>query len=161
MPSKQVPNANQVFGQVPGATTPFGTGSEQVLLEVVNNSGGTLKQGDVVIWAAADVVGNKVTTTVTANDPRVAGVISRTGDSSVDGVTIPAGGTCWLCTGGVARVNIGAQAVAALGILGSFTTAKQADDTAAAVVGAVIGVALEAQTAVDVNGCIRAKITIS
>lgn len=160
MPSKQIANAAQVFGQAPAAGAPYGTGSEQVLVEVVNNSAGTLKQGDVVVWAAADVVGNKVTTTTSANDARVAGVISRTGDTSTDGVTIPVGGTCFLCVGGVARVQIGAQAVAALGILGTFTTAKQADDTATAV-GTILGVALEAQTAIDAQGCIRAKITLS
>jgi hypothetical protein len=160
MPAKQIANPNQVFGQVDGTGLPYGEGNEQVLIEVVNNSGGALQQGDVVIWAAAANEGRRVTTTTTANDARVAGVISRTGDSSIDGVSIPAGATCFLCVGGVARVNIGGQTVAALGILGTFTDAGEADDTAT-LNGTVLGVALEASTAVDVNGCILAKITLS
>ena len=149
MPIAQIPNANQAFGR-----TDAGSLGNQVLLEVVNNAATTLTHGDVVV---VDVTGRLVTTTTTANDPTVLGVISTTGDTTTDAVAIPIGAPCWVCTGGVARVQIGTQTVAALGVMGSFTTAKQADDTAT-VIGTGFGIALEASAAKDVNNTIRCII---
>lgn len=150
MPQRQIGNVGQAFGG------PIPSLSSQVLIEVVNNSGGTLKQGDVVI---IDATGRLATTTATINDPVVFGVISNTGDARTDGELIAVAGLTWVCVGGVARVNVGANTVAAKGILGSTTVAKVADDTVVlSVAGTAFGVALEANTATDANSTIRAII---
>lgn len=163
MPTRQINVANTVWGQ----PLVGGGSNEQILVEVVNNSGGTLQHGDVVVWdtttaglptAPADG-GKLVTTSTTANDPQVAGVISATGDASTNAQTIAAGGSCWVCIGGVARVNIGAGTVAKGGLLSTTTNAKQAA-TATTALGNLLGVAMEAQTAKDANNTIRAIIKL-
>lgn len=163
MPTRQINVPNTVWGQ------PLlgGGANEQILVEVVNNSGGTLQHGDVVVWdttaaglptAPADG-GKLVTTSTTANDPQVAGVVSTDGTASTNSLTVPAGGNCLICIGGVARVNIGAGTVAKGGLLSTTTTAKQAA-TATTALGNLLGVATEAQTAKDANNTIRAIIKL-
>jgi hypothetical protein len=147
MPSRQISNAAGVWGSTAQA--------EQVTLEVVNNSAGTLTQGDVVI---VDATGTLITTTTTANNKLVIGVVTTTKDASVDATPIAVGAPCQVVVGGVARVQIGAATVAAGDILCSTTTAKAAVTNNAATVGQAFAIALEAQTAKDANNCIRAII---
>lgn len=133
----------------------------------LNNSGGTLHAGDLVV-VAADTTGTKATTTTTASDVTVLGVVAPADPSSldVDATAYASGATMPVIVKGPARIQIGANTVAAGGQLASTTTAKQAGTPgAAATVGALqallgsfIGVALEAQTAKDANNCIRAYI---
>jgi hypothetical protein len=147
MPIRQISNPGGVWGATAQA--------EQVTLEVINNAATTLTQGDVVI---IDATGTLVTTTTTANDKRVLGVVTTTKDASVDATPIAIGAPCQVVVSGVARIQIGAGTVAISDILGSTTTAKTAVTNNAATVGQAIAIALEAQTAKDVNNCIRAII---
>ncbi len=84
------------------------------LYGILNNSGGELKTGDVVIWDTSE---NKaVTTTTVANDPRAAGVWV--------GVT-PAGGYGRVQTDGVGLVRV-TGALARGTVLTTSTSAKAA-----------------------------------
>lgn len=84
------------------------------LYGILNNSGGELRTGDVVVWDMA--VDKAVTTTTTANAPTVAGVWV--------GVT-PNGGYGRVMVDGVGLVRVNA-AVARGTVLATSTTAKQA-----------------------------------
>jgi hypothetical protein len=149
----------------------------QIIIEVVNNSGGTLVEGDVVV--CVDVNGVLVTTTTSGNDTSVVGVVgagaqtapalgAAGGPGAIGSSLAAASNTGTYAIGanmpvvveGPARVNIGANTVAAKAVLTSFTSAKQAQTVAAAVgqIGAVIGMALESQAAKDANNTIRAWI---
>jgi hypothetical protein len=109
--------------------------------------------------APAGVTG-AVTTSTTAADVKLVGVISLDGTPNTNGDTILPGDTCFVCTCGVARVNIGANAVAVGAALSTTTTAKQAGSVTAAI-NSNLGVALEAQTAKDVLNTIRCLIKVS
>lgn len=165
MPTKQIVPPISVWGG-------FSTGSaEQVLLECFNNSGGTLAHGDVVVVdnsagqmpTAPGSITGAVTTTTTASDPKVLGVVSIDGTANTNAATVAAGATCFVAIAGCARVQIGANTVAAGGNLSTTTTVKQAGTAAAAasvgalqaLVGTFFAVALEAQTAKDANNTIR------
>lgn len=89
-------------------------GGNLYLWDVLNNSGGALVEGDVVIWdTTAD---RAVTTSTTQGDPKVAGVwLSRT----------PASGYGRLLVRGVGRVNANAAVTRGSALVQS-TTAKQA-----------------------------------
>jgi len=138
-----------------------------VVAEVVNNSGGTLLPGDVVVMT--DVNGLLVTTTTTAVDMQVKGVVLPV-DRSLRVVgaaeTYAAGAVMPVCIFGNARINIGANTVAAGGNLATATVAKTAATPAAAgsvgalqlTIGGFIAVAQESQAAKDANNCIRAHI---
>lgn len=168
MPTRQINAPNTIWGQPLSG----GGSNEQILLEVVNNSGGTLAHGDVVVWdttaaglptAPADG-GKLITTTTTANDQTVAGVVSVTGDASTNALTVASGANCLICVSGVARVQIGANTVTkGTHILQTFTSAKQATGiaNASALAGAVLGVPLESNAAKDANNTIRAKIDLA
>jgi hypothetical protein len=153
--------------------------SGQIVIEMINNSGGTLVEGDVVI--CTDVNGLNATTTTSANDTAVIGVVgpgaqsapalgSAGGPGAIGSAlaaasntnTYAAGANMPVVTAGPARVNIGANTVAAKGVLTTFTSAKQAQVVAAAVaqIGAVIGDALESQAAKDANNTIRCWIKL-
>ncbi len=172
-----------------GWTTPVPPLNDQQVMEVVNTSAVALAHGDLVIvdtsaaanattgWIPFPAVaappispqaaGVAVTTSTTANDKRVLGPISQTGDAaSFSGATIPVGGNGWVVVSGIARVQIGAQVVVANDCLFQSGTSRQAiSQTAATVtaaagtyVGAGIGVALEATAAKDAQNTVRAII---
>jgi|SRR5215471_2806326 len=167
---KQISNPGGAYGLT---ADPAG----QVVVDCVNGSGGTLVEGDVVV--CTDVNGVSVTTTTSANDTSVVGVVGSgaqtapalgvTGGAGAIGsflaaasntATFASGATMPVVVAGPARVNIGANTVAAKAVLTTFTSAKQAQTVAAAVgqIGAVIGQALESQAAKDANNTIRCWI---
>lgn len=162
MVSKVITNPGGLYGQTADA------GTEQEYVTVVNNSGGTLLPGDVVCFTT-DTGGVNVTTTTTASDPTVLGVVApndlglRTVGSAE---TIASGAVMKVITKGPARVNIAANTVAAGAVVATSTAAKVAavPGTAASVaalqalVGSFIAVALEAQTAKDANSTIRCYV---
>ena len=159
MADKQIQADSPVWG--------YAGNAEQKLMEAYNNSGANLFPGDVVIVdvnslnaAPATGASGAVKTTTTASDTLVAGVVSPTGDAQTNGQAIPPGGSTYVCYQGIARVNIGAGTVAVGGALSASATARQAA-VATAAIGAQLGVALEAQTAKDVNNTIRAFIKLT
>lgn len=189
MPTRLISNVDAPgFGPLPqtGWTVPVPPLNEQVLLECVNTSAGTVTHGDVMVvdtsasansttgWIPFPAVaappispqagGVAVTTTTSANDKNVLGPISITGDASSLGTgapTIAIGQACWVVIGGVARVQIGGQTVVAKDSLFTFTNAKQANAVTLPVianVGSYFGVALEANAAKDAASTIRAII---
>lgn len=143
-------------GGVWGATADTDT---QLIAECVNNSGGTLLPGDLVIMV--DTAGVLVTTTTTDDDRAVFGVVVPTerGTRTVASTeTYASGAVMPVCYGGVARINIAAGTVAVRDILTSSTTAKVAVVDNTATVGEAIGIALEADSAKDANNTVRAQI---
>lgn len=162
MVSKAISNPAGVWGMTADA------GTEQEYVEVVNNSGATLLPGDVVCFTT-DTTGVLITTTTTASDPTVIGVVapSDMGLRTVASTeTIAAGAVCRVITKGPARINIAANTVAAGANLSTSTAAKVAAKAAdagsvgalQALVGSFIGIALESQAAKDANNTIRAYI---
>lgn len=163
MPTKQIVPPVTIWGG-------FSTGNgEQILTECFNNSGGTLAHGDVVVIdnsagqmpavappAPAGASG-AITTSTTALDPKVWGVVSIDGTANTNGAIINPGAVCFVCVAGIARVQIGANVVALAAALGTTTTAKQAGSITATI-GATLGFALEANTAKDANNTIRALV---
>lgn len=149
---------------------PYTGQSEQKLIEAINNSLApvTLTHGDVVILdvALGGLVGAGgwgllVGSSASAKSPYVIGVISVTGDATTSAAQIPAGGICQVVIGGVARVNIGAQACAAGNAMQNSAIRGQALGNAALVAadsGTIFGIALEAAAAKDVNNTIRCLI---
>lgn len=188
MPTKQITNPVATgYGPLAqtGWTTPVPPLNDQILLECVNTSAGTLNHGDLVVvdrtttansttgWIPQPAVaappispqaaGVAVTTTTSASDVNVIGPVSMTGDASTFSGSIAIGAPLWVCVGGVARVQIGTNVAAVGTALGSFTTAKQAQAVAlaAAQMGSFFGINIDtatAQTAKDANGTIRALI---
>lgn len=131
---------------------------------MTNNSGGTLRTGDVVVSAAAGVL---ATSTTTASDTTVVGVVGPTSDATDASDTYASGATNMpVIIYGFARVNIAANTVAAGANLASSTAAKVAAKAAdaanvgalQALVGSFLGVALESQAAKDSNNTIRCFI---
>lgn len=159
MTTKTIGNPGGLYGLTADTQT-------QELVEVVNNSGGTLLPGDLIV---IDVTGVLATTTTTASDTTVLGVVVPTegGTRTVASTeTVASGAVMRVCIGGVARINIAANTVAAGAALASSTAAKVAavPGTAAtvaalqALIGSFIAVALESQAAKDANNTIRAII---
>lgn len=159
MPDIQIPNPAGSLGSFAA------TSGSQLVQDVVNNSGATRTYGDVVV---IDANGVNATTTTTANDKTVIGVVGQTGQGTVgattgDGSTYIAGRVMPVITRGIARINIGANTVASGDVLTTTTTAGQAGTNAGApaanaVVGSLIAIALEASGAKDANNTIRAWI---
>lgn len=159
MADKQIQSDSPVWG--------YAGNAEQKIIETYNNSGITLFTGDVVIIdlttlnaAPATGASGGMKTTTVASDPLTAGVVSLTGDATTNGQGIPPGGSMYVCYFGVARVNIGANTVAASAAISSSATARVAAAVAAAV-GGSLGVALEANTAKDANNTIRCFIKLA
>lgn len=155
---KTIANEGGAFG-LNGSGTTF-PGNDQVLIEVVNGAAVALQHGDVVVWKTP-FDGTTVTTTTTANDRNLAGVVSATGDSSTDATTYAVGAQLRICVVGVARVNVGATTPAALDCLTTHTVAKNGTTNAVApvannVLGSFIGNCLAA--AKDANNCLLAKV---
>lgn len=142
--------------------------SEQKLIEcVVSGLGATLFHGDIVIYEqatgllAAGGAQLNVVNTATPKSPLVVGVISITGDPTTSSASVAPGGLVQVCIGGVARMNIGAQACAAGSLMQTSAVTRQALGNAApaaADIGTIIGVALEAAAAKDANNTIRCFI---
>lgn len=145
----------------------------QVIAEYINNSGGALKAGDVVV---GDAAGINASTTTTANDPLVVGVVlpSEGGMRTVGSTeTYAAGALMPVCIGGMARVNIAANTVTAgtggAGGLAASGVAKVAAQPAAAasvaalqtLLEAVFAIPFEASAAKDANNTIRCLIVRS
>lgn len=160
MPQKTIANPAGVWGMT--------ADPEPVTVEMVNNSGGTLIAGDVVITGVNGVL---ATTTTTASDKHVCGVVGEHGGgpvgAAVDPTTYAAGAPMPVIVLGPARINIGAQTVADGDNLATTTTAKVAGKAAdaanvgalQALVGSFIAVAMEASTAKDASNTIRAWIS--
>lgn len=140
----------------------------QLIAMYVNNSGGTLTVGDVVI--ATDVAGILATTTTTASSPHVVGVVSEPYGGALgaaaSGFTYASGANVPVVVKGPARINIGGNTVAAGGNLATSTVAKVAATPGAAasvaalqaLVGTFIAIAREADGAKDAGNTIRAYI---
>jgi hypothetical protein len=80
---------------------------------VTNNSGGTLEDGDIVVWDSS--LANAVKTTTVLNDPNIAGVWMGRTDN---------GGTGRVVTGGLYIINMTGVSVAIGNQIGSSGTAK-------------------------------------
>jgi hypothetical protein len=88
----------------------------------------------------------------------------QVGATAGDGSTYVAGAVMPVVLRGIARINIGTTTVAASDLLTTAGTAGVAatnagDPTANAVLGSIIGVALEANSTTDSNSTIRAYIS--
>jgi hypothetical protein len=94
-------------------------------MEVINSSGATLVRGDVVVWDRTNsaVDGIRVTTTTTANDPDVIGMVWSQ--------TVAIGASCYIQYWGPTRdLKVdGTTDIAKGDLLGTFTTAKIAAKT--------------------------------
>jgi hypothetical protein len=158
-----------------GAYNQNGIGLGPDIVEAVNNTTSTMKVGDVVviqggITSTTAVYTPNVTTSTTANDTLVIGVVAEKYGSSPDligtlgssGNTYPAGGIVPVVIDGVARVRIGGNTVTAGAPLVQSGTASIAQantlTTASTLAGSIIGFALEANTNSDSNSTIRAYI---
>jgi len=162
MPDRQIANPANAFG-LPNTDAP----AVQVVAEVVNNSGGTLLPGDVVVMS--DVNGLLATTSTSVSDMNVKGVVLpvdrglRTVGSTE---TYAAGAVMPVCVLGNARVNIAANTVAAGGNIATSAAAKVGAVPAAAgsvgalqnLIGSFIAVAQESQAAKDANNTIRCHV---
>ncbi len=93
-------------------------------------------------------------------DPLVAGVCSPTGDAGTNGQIIYPGQPFLLCVGGVARVNVAGNSVAALANLCTAATGVGSADDLTPTIGNLLGISLESQAAKDVNNTIRAIIRL-
>ena len=162
MPDPQIPNPAGLYG-LSGVTAP-------IFREMVNNSGGTVLPGDVVVFAT-DTTGVLVTTTTTVNDKTVLGVVAaRVPSDSINtqpatgpGLPYAAGAVVPVIVNGPARINIAANTVAAGDILTTSAVAKVAATNAGApaanaVTQSLIAIALEAQGAKNANNTIRCYI---
>lgn len=165
MPTSQINNPGGVWGLTPNPMS-----AEYV--DALNNSGGTLLPGDVVVFST-DTTGSKITTTTTASDPTVLGVVgarvpsdslsTQTTDTYAAGAVVP------VIIRGPARINIAANTVTAGAALATSTAAKvaavpgTAGSVAAlqALAGSFIATAYESQAAKDANNTIRAYISKS
>jgi hypothetical protein len=129
----------------------------------VNNSGGNLAPGDVVVFAT-NVTGTLVTTTTTVNDKTVLGVVGGKTDTLstyAAGTAYAAGASLPVVVRGPARVNVGAGAPAAGDLLTTAAVAKTAATNAGtpaanAVTGSIIGIVRAATK--DANNTVVAEI---
>lgn len=150
----QLENPSGAYGQTARQAT-------NIVMYVTNNSGGTLRTGDVVVLAAGGLL---ATTTTTASDTTVCGVVGPSSGNTDSSDTYAAGATNMpVVIYGFARVNIAANTVAAGAAVASSTAAKVAAVPATAgsvgalqaLVGSFIGIPLESQAAKDSNNTIR------
>lgn len=152
MPDLQIYNPGGAFGL---------TGTPPVtFVQMVNGSSGTLLPGDVVVFNA-DTSGVIASTTTTAADVTVLGVVgARIPTDSLNTQSTsnpyPTGAVMPVIVQGPARINVGANTVAAGAVLGTAAVAKTAITEATPAVATAIAVALEA--AKDANNTVRAYI---
>lgn len=141
------------------------TPTSNVEFAVFLNAGATaIKPGDVVwIGSGANADGVRVLTGTTAGSPLAIGVAANpvptdSVNTYPSGTSYAAGKTVPVILRGVARVNIGAGTVALADALGQGATAGVAATQATPTAGAVIAIALQANTAADANGTILAYV---
>lgn len=117
-----------------------------------------MTEGDVVILDVTDPTGNSVIKTTTPTSLLVVGVVGPQAQGAlgaVSGATAYAAGVVVpVIVYGPARVNVGANAVAAGAIVQTSATSGAVDDAAAAI-GTGVAVTLETQAAKDANNTIR------
>lgn len=164
MPGVTIANPGAQFGQK-------GSTSSKIVEYYINGSAVTLTTGDVVIFdttsLSSTIVGQAglgVTTTTTASDRLVAGVVDGDEQNSIVANTYAVGTMVPVVVKGVARINIAGNTVATTDVLATSTAAKVATAPTAATattngsIGMYIGVPLQANTAKDTNNCILAYI---
>lgn len=165
MPTQQITNPQNAWQA--GATWQDYQAVQQEVVEMVNTSGAARTAGDVVTLDLTTIAdyGQQATSTTTVNDKQVVGVVAPKTQGSLQsqGDTYAAGAVMPVIVKGPARINIGANAVAAGDVLTTSGTAGQAVTNAGApaanaVVGSLIAIAAEASTAKDANNTIRAYI---
>lgn len=148
------------LGNPAGTSGGTAVSDDYVVAHYVNASGASLAVGDVVI--ASGTAGTDCTTTTTAKNKKVLGVVAEPSGgppgSATSGQTYAASAVVPVLVKGTGRINIGANTIADAAILGTSTTAKVADTAGTPLPGDVIAVALETQAAKDANNTIRAII---
>lgn len=157
MPEAQIQNPAGVYGNT---ASPGGAD----VVDFISAAAAARVTGDVLVLSGVN--GVAVATTTTANSFLVVGVVGPAGVGALgaasDGTSYPVGAIIPVITRGPARINIGANTVAAGDILTTSTTAGVAATNAATTVltavGTLIAVALEASAAKDANNTIRAWI---
>lgn len=166
--SPQLSNPLGAYGYTPT------TGDSQGIVRARNAHTSTLEVGDTVSLittnTAAGVYVPNVSTSATANDQLIYGVIGEATGGSPDnpglvgstGSTFATLAEVPVVVEGVARICIGGNTVGVGAPLVQSATAKVAQantlTTASTLVGSVIGYALEANTQTDANSTIRAYI---
>lgn len=155
MPQHSIDNPAGAFGQT-------ATALGQIVYWAVNNSGGTLTTGDVVVSLPS---ASLVTTTTTASDQLVCGVVGWKQYSNLSqGLeTFAAGAIVPVVVYGPARIQIAANTVPARAVLSTSAVAKVAAVAAnaasvaalQALVGSFVATALEAEAAKDASSTIR------
>jgi hypothetical protein len=167
MADQVISNPNNAFGQ----PTPQiqGANAMQASIQVIELANAvptsTSLQATYGAVMVVDVTGEICNTTTTANDVTVIGVVNQTPATAYNVNTSGLGqNVIPVVVGGVARIQISSNTVPAGALLVSSTTAgvAQANTIASAaastLIGTVIGVALEAQSAKDSASTIRAII---
>jgi hypothetical protein len=162
MPLQQaISNPGGAFGLPLSGTNLAGSAvmsNDVVAIEMLNNTTTNRTYGDVVV---TDVTGLLATTTTSAGDVTVAGVVGQygVGNPGSTGATFATLTPMPVVIKGVARVNIGAGTVATGALLVASATAGVATVSATPATGSTIGVALESSTVKDTNNTIRVKLT--
>jgi len=136
---------NNVFNNN-GATGGDSVAKEQYIVRGFNNSGGALALGDVVVYDA-NANGNYFTTTTTAADPKIFGMVTETINNGAEGFVLTKGSTIHLKVNGTTAIAVGDL----------LTTYTDAGIAAKAGTGDVaFARALEAYATADSNGVIDA-----
>ena len=163
MPNPQILNPTGAFGLPLSGFNIQGSAimtADVVALEMQNNTTTDRTYGDVVV---TDATGTLATTTTTAGDVNVAGVVAQA-ESAVSGGVVGKFATLTampVVIKGVARVNIGAGTVAVGAVLVASATAGQATTSATPAAGSVIGIAIDSSTSKDSANTIRCKIVMA
>jgi parallel beta-helix repeat protein len=126
----------------------IGIKEEKSFLRMQNTSGGALAAGDVVVFKSV-AAGDQITTTTTAGDNKVFGMVADTINSTAYGYIQVLGKTVVLKVDGTTDIAIGDY-------LSCFTTAKIAQKASAGHM--AFAIALEAYTADNSNGVIDALL---
>lgn len=128
---------------------------ERRIVRVKNTSGGTLGAGSVVVYKSV-AAGNEITSTTTAGDKKVFGVLEESINDGSFGFMLMQGKTTLLKADGTTDIAVG-------DFLSTFTTAGIAQKATSSVVGVTLGdtafaIALEAYTTNDSNGVLDAYL---
>lgn len=132
-----------VTGTGSGSTT-----TERSVRRMFNTSGGSLAVGDIVVYKSA-TDGDEITTTTTAGDSKVFGMMLTTSANNTYDYVLTEGYTKVLKVNGTTDIAVGDY-------LSTFTTAKIAKKASAGET--VFAIALEAYTTDDSSGVIDAYI---
>ncbi len=158
MTAQLIGNPGNAFGQ----PTPQIQGSnpmqnEKHAIALLNAATTDLQYGDVVV---VDVTGTQGNTTTTSGDLTVIGVVAQDPFlmSLTRDVVSSSVATMNVITGGVARVNVGANTVTTGQPLIASSTARQAFASATPAAGTAFAVSLESSTSKDSASTIRCII---